>query len=702
MRIPKDIRRVGSGLVLLFIPLSLLGFLLLLRGEFQDIRELRALVDLSVERRATLSSVLTEHLDVETGQRGYLLTGRPEFLEPYNSGKGRIAGAFRALDRTPSGIPANDENTDRLKSLSAGEMAYVEATLARARAGDTAGARGMILEGSGKRLMDAIRAEVDRLDRLEEQRLATIIASRDRSRVRIERTTYLLLAAFSLLLAVVGIVTARAVRERRIQFLRADELAARFRAVINGTADGLLLLDENGNIRGANPSIVRLFGYNEDELTGRHNTFLMANPPPLAESMKWLKGVGAAGRDGAGQRQEFRGRRKDGATLETDVTISQIAPGAGYVAIVRDVTERKRIEGMKTEFVSTVSHELRTPLTSIGGALGLISSGAVGPVGEKAMRLVQIAYNNCERLVRLINDILDIEKIEAGKMQFDMRRLRVSPLIDRVVASNAQFAADRGVTLEARHRAWPLVIEGDADRLEQLLTNLVSNAIKYSPAGGTVELIAHQQGSKVRIDVCDRGAGIPQEFRSRIFGKFAMADGSDSRARGGTGLGLSIAREIAQRHQGEISFADRPGGGTIFSVDLPLICEADGEAEADPSRDLPAVLHLDDDHDCLDIVASAFSGRATVVSAATLGEAREAAADRQFAAAIIDVGVTPHNGLSLVPVLRAMQPAIKLVLFTAVDEPHRSGEVDAVLVKSRHSVEELVVTTMRLAGQREE
>jgi PAS domain S-box-containing protein len=696
MGISNETRRVISLLVLVSIPLSLLGFFFLLRGEFRDIGQVRTLVDRSVERRATLSSLLVEHLDVETGQRGYLLTGQQEFLEPYEAGRDHIAADFRALDREVQSAPEYAEDVARLKALSAKKMAFVEASLAQARTGDLAGARRLVAEGTGKRLMDAIRSQVERLDRAEEQRLSATIAIRDFSRARIERTIYLVLAAFSLLLALVGMVTARAVRGRAIQLSRADELAARFRAVINGTADGLLLLDEQGNIRGTNPSIARLFGYDEEDLVGRHNTFLMSDPPPLADSMRWLRRVGAAGRDGAGGRQEFTGRRKDGSIFETDVTISQIAPGSGYVAIVRDVTHRKRIEAMKSEFVSTVSHELRTPLTSIGGALGLISSGAVGPVGEKAARLVQIAYNNCERLVRLINDILDIEKIEAGKMRFDMRHMRVTPLIDRVVASNSQFAAGRGVTLEARHPAWPLVIEGDDDRLEQLLTNLVSNAIKYSPAGGTVEIVAHEQGRNVRLDVCDRGTGIPEEFRSRIFGKFAMADSSDSRARGGTGLGLSIAQEIARRHNGEISFADRAGGGTVFSVDLPLVCETGSEEESDPSRSLPAVLHLDDDHDCLHIVASAFKGRADVVSAATLEEAREAAALRQFAAAIIDVGVAPHSGLALVPLLRTMQPSIKLVLFTAIDEPHSGVDLDAVLVKSRSPVEELVATTMRL------
>lgn len=692
----NPVRRALSTLALMAIPLALLGFLFLMQNQFRDIRELRELVDESVSTRAQLTDLLVEHLNIETGQRGFVLTGRREFLEPYVVGRSRIDETMQQLagHREPRLAPG----IERLRQLSRQKSAFVDETIRFAQDGDFATAREMVAQGRGKRLMDAMRLQVEQLDRTERAHLKLATGSRDHSRDRLEVTTYLLLAAFALLLALVAIVTARAVRERQREFVRANELGERQKAILNGTVDGLLLLDQDGYIREVNPSIVRLFGYDEEFLIGKHNTFLMADPPALADSLAWLRGVGSAGRRGAGRRMEFTGLRQDGATFETDVAISRIAPGAsGYVAIIRDVTERKRIEGLKTEFVSTVSHELRTPLTSIGGALGLLSSGAVGQLGDKASRLVQIAHSNCERLIRLINDILDIEKIQSGKMHFDMRRLRIAPLIERVTAANAQFAATHDVTLAITHPAWPLVVDGDADRLEQLVTNLVSNAIKHSPRGGTVELVASQHGQNVRIDVCDRGAGIPHAFRSRIFGKFAMADGSDNRARGGTGLGLSIAREIAQRHGGSITFADRPGGGTTFSVDLPLICEAASGQPAQP--DLPAVLHVDDDQDCLDVVATAFEGAARIISVGTLDEARAALGQHTFAAAIIDVGIAPHSGLDLVPDLRAAAPGLKVLLFTALDEPHADGKVDAVLVKSRSSVEDLVRLTLRMAGE---
>ncbi|MFN6936533.1 MAG: ATP-binding protein, partial [Tsuneonella sp.] len=302
----------------------------------------------------------------------------------------------------------------------------------------------------------------------------------------------------------------------------------------------------------------------------------------------------------------------------------------------------------------------------------------------------------CERLIRLITDLLDIEKIESGKMSFDMRRLMVGPLVHRTVTANRQFANDHKVSLEIGLPPWPQCVMGDPDRLEQVLTNLVSNAIKYSPQGETVYVTAVQNGSTVRIEVCDRGTGVPQEFRERIFSKFAMADSSDARTRGGTGLGLAIVREIAASHGGSAGFEDRDGGGAIFYLELPLLAE-DLAAKVSEQNDLPLLLHIDDDVDCLSVVASAFAGRATLVSAATMDQARAQLIGRTgFRGCIIDVGMGTDSGLDLLPAVRAIAPELPVVLFTAQDEPHAEAQADAVLVKSRTSVAQLVETTMAL------
>ncbi len=247
--------------------------------------------------------------------------------------------------------------------------------------------------------------------------------------------------------------------------------------------------------------------------------------------------------------------------------------------LIWDVTEHRRIERMKNEFVATVSHELRTPLTSIRGSLGLVSAGVAGKLPERAAGLVEMALNNCERLTLLINDILDMEKLESEKQRFDLRRVAVSELVKRSLADNAGFAQSlsvRFVTPEPLCRAEVLV---DPDRFLQVMANLLSNASKFSPAGGTIEVTAHCNQGRVRVAVRDHGKGIPPEFQPRIFQKFSQADSSDSRSRAGTGLGLAISRAIVERLGGHIGFDTGPGG-TTFYFDLP---DADTVAAQTPA-----------------------------------------------------------------------------------------------------------------------
>jgi PAS domain S-box-containing protein len=549
-------------------------------------------------------------------------------------------------------------------------------------------------------IMDDLRFEVARLDAIENAKLSRITGAREGSRIGLERSVYLLMTLFALLLAFVATFIGRTMRQRQAALARVQALSNRQQAMFVGATDGMLLLDDGGFITELNPSVTRMFGYAEADLIGHHNTVLIEQPPEIAASQAWLRHVPSANEGRAGQRREFIGLRSDGSTFPTEVAISRFSDGGKtlFIAVIRDMTERKRAEAMKTEFVSTVSHELRTPLTSIAGSLGLLAAGAVGELNEKAARLISIAHTNCERLVRLINDILDIEKIESGNMAFDKRRLQVAPLVQRTVAANRGFAEGRGISLIVNVPPWPQCVMGDPDRLEQVLTNLVSNAIKHSPEGGEVEIWGEQRGNKARIEVRDRGQGVPEAFRDRIFGKFAMAEGADNRTRGGTGLGLAIAREIAERHGGAVDFEDRDGGGTVFFVELPLVGEApmtDGIAP-----DLPLVLHVDDDTDCLSVVSSLFEKHAAVVSAASIEDARRALEKREFAAAIIDVGMVSGTGLELVGPLRAADPAIPIVLFTAIDDDFSKAEVDAVLVKSRTPLDRLVETVMDLVRQR--
>jgi len=697
----KNAQRALISAVYLAVPLALIAVFSLVQQEFQQTRSLLASVERSAGLRLYLLDVLSKHQDIEAGQRGFVLTGNRTFLRPYIEGR---AQAQRLLANAPS-LSGPDRasalDLDPLRDVSRAKIAFADNTVALAKNGDLAGARRMVAQGEGKRLMDALRTRIAALDSHEAAHLAQLTTARDHNRMILERTINFTLGALALILLALTYGVWRTLRQREAAIVRANGLGERHRAILNSAVDGMMVLDEGGTIREANPSVTRLFGYGDEQLVGMHNTALMAKPPRLEDSNAWLRTVDAAGNGGLGGRQEFIGRRADGTTLATDVSVARFDDdgSACYVAVVRDVTERKRIEQMKAEFVSTVSHELRTPLTSIGGSLGLLAAGAAGPLGDKAARLVAIAHSNCERLVRLINDILDIEKIESGKMQFDLRRMAVGPLVERTVAANAAFGEAHSVAVSTHMPSWPIAVLGDPDRLEQLLTNLLSNAIKHSPEGGMVDVRIDATATSARIEVSDRGAGVPADFRERIFHKFAMADNSDSRGRGGTGLGLAIAREIAERHDGSIGFIDRDGGGTTFFVELPLADRLAVAVDPEPDQGLPILLHLDDDHDCLSVIASAFAGRASVVSVASVAEAKRALALQSFAGVIVDVVVPPLSGLDLVPDLRAAAPGLPIVVFTALDDAPPAVGVDAVLVKGRTSFSTLVETMMALVGR---
>lgn len=243
------------------------------------------------------------------------------------------------------------------------------------------------------------------------------------------------------------------------------------------------------------------------------------------------------------------------------------------IAIYRDITERKQAEKAKNEFISTVSHELRTPLTSMKGALGLALSGSVGDMSDPVKKMVTMASTNCDRLVMLINDILDLEKIEAGKMDFNMEEFDLADLIDAAMEANSFYAEKFGVTLrrEVDTDDHPLTTLGDRNRLMQVMDNLLSNAAKFSPDGEEIVIWLRPHRGGLRISVRDFGSGIPKASQPTIFDKFTQADSSDTRSKGGTGLGLSIVKRIVEEHKGAIFFKSQMGEGTEFFVDLPRL-----------------------------------------------------------------------------------------------------------------------------------
>lgn len=251
---------------------------------------------------------------------------------------------------------------------------------------------------------------------------------------------------------------------------------------------------------------------------------------------------------------------------------------ARILGVTWDVTDGKKVDRMKSDFIATVSHELRTPMTSIRGSLGLLTGGVAGELPQQASELIKIAYKNSERLAVLINDILDIEKIEAGKMRFEIKPHNLAQLLAEAVEINRSYAQTYAVELLLAPLPAALEVAIDGNRVMQVMANLLSNAAKFSPAGGVVDIVALVADGTVRVEVRDRGPGISAEFAPYIFQKFSQADTSDARAKGGTGLGLVICKAIIERMRGQIGFEPREGGGTLFFFALPLLQASSADA----------------------------------------------------------------------------------------------------------------------------
>jgi PAS domain S-box-containing protein len=370
-------------------------------------------------------------------------------------------------------------------------------------------------------------------------------------------------------------VAQRLMASERLALERAEELARRERSLrdlYSALGDGIVVLTPEGTIEFANPAAERLFGFAEGELQGKAVGMLIPGSLRDANARATERYVASGTSGMLGKRNlVYPAVRKDGTSIDIEFSLAEMRQESAsrIVAVVRDVSEREQLARLKSEFVARVSHELRTPLTAIMGSLELLREEDMGIAAGPARSFVDMALRNTERLALLVNDVIDTERIESGALAFRDADFELAPFLAESVELNQPYAARGKVTLRLAEPLPFVMLRADRDRLMQVMANLLSNAAKFSPAGSEVIVTASVAAGVTRVGVTDRGPGIPEEFRSRVFEKFAQADSSDTREVGGTGLGLAICKAIVERMRGRIGFDTASGVGTTFWFELP-------------------------------------------------------------------------------------------------------------------------------------
>jgi PAS domain S-box-containing protein len=463
---------------------------------------------------------------------------------------------------------------------------------------------------------------------------------------------------------------------------RAEELYRRQQVLLDSVADGICGLDREGRVSFANPTAARMLGAPPDALTGKTVHALLhgsASEDRACGDDCLLKRNALLSRATAGEDNIFRA---DGSTFPAEYALTPIPDQGRYSGSVlsfRDISQRYALDRLKDEFISTVSHELRTPLTSIRGALGLLSSGILTEVSEKAANLLRIALTNSDRLVRLINDILDLERIQSGKQPLAFRTVQLAELIRQAIDGMQPVADAAGVQLF--HDTTQVAVSADPDRLLQVLTNLLSNAIKFSPAGSSISVMLRPGVTGVTLSFIDHGRGIPADKLESIFDRFQQVDASDSRQKGGSGLGLAICRSIVLQHSGRIWAERNPVRGSTFRVFLPYqpVPLEPGEPFTGEPRSGTVVLAGAGPEVRPRIAAQLVRHGYRVIETTTM-EQTLAAAEKSVQAILLDTALDGMNGWEILPLLRRLDPESRTpVVLLSLDGAQPPAELELPL-----------------------
>ena len=461
---------------------------------------------------------------------------------------------------------------------------------------------------------------------------------------------------------------------------RVDELSRQQDVLLDSVTDGICGLDNRGKVTFANLAAARLLGMPADALIGRPVHEILHCPVPAGRNCNEdcpLRQSTAALCGKSGDDMIFRA---NGASFPAEFVVTPIRGQgrvSGAVLSFRDITQRYALDRMKDEFISTVSHELRTPLTSIRGALGLLTSGILGETNEKASHLLRIAVTNSDRLVRLINDILDLERIQSGREPLVFCTVQLAGIVKQAIDDMQPVADAAGVQLI--HDATQVEIAADRDRLLQVLTNLLSNAVKFSPPNSPVSVMLRPGITGVILSVIDHGRGIPADMLESIFGRFQQVDASDSRQKGGSGLGLAICRTIVMQHAGRIWAERNPVRGSTFRVFLPYqpapLTASGGPREAGPAQN--TIVLADANPETRPRIAAQLARHGySVVQAANVEQTLAAASRAQ--AILLDSSLDGMNGWEVLPLLRSSEATSRTpVVMLSVDDPHALTELPA-------------------------
>ncbi len=462
-------------------------------------------------------------------------------------------------------------------------------------------------------------------------------------------------------------------------------------AIVENVADGLILIDAGGRVERFNPSCERMFGYRAGEVVGKPVDMLI----DLQDNEDFMSEIAAHAHQeqGYGNTFEVEGRTRNGLNLPLELSVNELNLNGKikYSGVMRDISERREMERVKTEFISTVSHELRTPLTSIRGSLGLIDNMLPSGLPNPAYHMISLAQKNTNRLISLVNDILDFEKLSSQEVKYELTTVNLNAELAQAADLINGYADEFSIKVKTELPDAQFHVRVDVRRFQQIIANLLSNAVKFSRKQGTVVLRARAIDDQALIEVIDFGEGIPDEFRDQIFNPFSQADSTSTRKKNGTGLGLSITKKLVMEMGGDIDYVSELGMGTTFRVTLPFVATAQkpGRIVLSAGDTRRLALHLEDDEDFSSMLGETLKDIAYVQPVCDLADARECLARNDFDLLILDLALPGENGLELLDSLPPGADPIVAVV-TAVDEPVDDPRVDLAIIKSRTETPEIV------------